>query len=204
MLHRNKLLSIFALALASSNTFAGRSEPYDPYTAVNYARTWALSRNTTYPDFSAGGGDCTNFVSQALKAGGFRNTIANSPMSDQRWYFVSKTSYSQTWSSANGLFSRFNNGYENWVRWNSIDSLNYGDIVFADWDGQGTIDHTMIVTGFKKLADGTPDPVFSYHSTDRKDNPRSSFVLAAPKTTRYYRFGKENACFIVKANQYIN
>jgi hypothetical protein len=41
--------------------------------AANYARTWALSRNPEYADYSGqgAGGDCTNFVSQAMYAGGW-------------------------------------------------------------------------------------------------------------------------------------
>lgn len=43
--------------------------------AVQYARQWALSRNRVYNDFTKGGGDCMNFVSQCLHAGGmpFKN-----------------------------------------------------------------------------------------------------------------------------------
>lgn len=191
--------------IASLDAHAGRSEPYDSYLAVQYARSWALSRNSVYPDFSAnsGGGDCTNFASQVLRAGGFRNTVTDRPTSDQRWYFVSKTSYSQTWSVAQGLYNRFKNGYENWYSWSGVTSLNYGDLVFADWQGDGLIDHTMIVTGFKKMTDGTVDPVFSYHSSDRLNFTRTALVAAVGPSARYYRFGKSNQCLIVPSDQYV-
>jgi hypothetical protein len=42
--------------------------------AVDYAVRWALERNPQYPDYSSsngGGGDCTNFVSQVMHAGGW-------------------------------------------------------------------------------------------------------------------------------------
>ncbi|MEW6558489.1 MAG: amidase domain-containing protein, partial [Elusimicrobiota bacterium] len=46
---------------------------YDRIRAVNYADTWAYSRNTDkYYDYENVGGDCTNFVSQCLIAGGIR------------------------------------------------------------------------------------------------------------------------------------
>lgn len=52
---------------------------YRPADAAAYARTYALSYNTSaYPDMSALGGDCTNFVSQCMFAGGIS-------MRD-RWY----------------------------------------------------------------------------------------------------------------------
>ena len=43
--------------------------PYDRARAVEYARRWALSRNPLFTDYTGIGGDCTNFVSQAIYAG---------------------------------------------------------------------------------------------------------------------------------------
>ena len=43
--------------------------PSDRTRAVEYARRWALSRNPIFEDYTGIGGDCTNFVSQAIFAG---------------------------------------------------------------------------------------------------------------------------------------
>jgi hypothetical protein len=43
---------------------------YDRAAAVAYARKWALSRNPAYYDYDPLGGDCTNFASQCVLAGG--------------------------------------------------------------------------------------------------------------------------------------
>ena len=43
--------------------------PYDRAAAVAYAHAWAYRRNPLYLDFSAIGGDCTNFASQCIYAG---------------------------------------------------------------------------------------------------------------------------------------
>ena len=53
----------------------GKVIQYARRDAVQYARRWALSRNRDYNDFTKGGGDCMNFVSQCLYAGGlpFKN-----------------------------------------------------------------------------------------------------------------------------------
>jgi hypothetical protein len=51
-------------------TVAGISYIYDPQAAVNYANTWWNGRNPIYHDYSSEGGDCANFVSQCLIAGG--------------------------------------------------------------------------------------------------------------------------------------
>ena len=45
---------------------------YNRNAAVNYARRWALNPNPRYPYYTQNG-DCTNFVSQALRAGGLRD-----------------------------------------------------------------------------------------------------------------------------------
>ena len=44
---------------------------YDPTSAIAYAKEWAYRRNPRYHDYSNEGGDCANFVSQCLIAGGF-------------------------------------------------------------------------------------------------------------------------------------
>lgn len=44
---------------------------YNPEKAIAYAQKWAYSRNPIYSDYSDLGGDCANFVSQCLIAGGF-------------------------------------------------------------------------------------------------------------------------------------
>lgn len=42
--------------------------------ACNYAETYALNPNPKYKSFEGIGGDCTNFISQILIAGGFKQT----------------------------------------------------------------------------------------------------------------------------------
>ena len=46
--------------------------PYRRERAVEYARRWATMRNPVFYDFPEIGGNCTNFVSQALYAGSCR------------------------------------------------------------------------------------------------------------------------------------
>lgn len=50
------------------------SRRYDKAAASLYAQTYALDYNKDYLSFDGRGGDCTNFVSQALKAGGVPTT----------------------------------------------------------------------------------------------------------------------------------
>lgn len=105
------------VGLVSSSVYAGRSESYNPSIAVKYATDWALARNSAYTSFSS---DCTNFVSQALHAGGFRNTATTSVYGSNYWYYSTSSKYSHTWVNSHALYTRFNDGYENWVKWSGM------------------------------------------------------------------------------------
>ena len=48
---------------------------YDREAAVEYAEKWGESANGYYPDYRGANGDCTNFVSQCLEAGGVKQTL---------------------------------------------------------------------------------------------------------------------------------
>ena len=58
--------TLFLLLLLLQNILSG----YSPSKAIAYAQKWAHSRNPNYHDYSNEGGDCANFVSQCLIAGG--------------------------------------------------------------------------------------------------------------------------------------
>jgi len=97
---------------------------YSASKAIEYARTWWDSFNTNnYPNLEAdGGGDCANFVSQCLFAGGYKMIYG---ISGCGWCCYPKYSYvylgrkikigyniSTAWSGALSLFAYFRNkGY---------------------------------------------------------------------------------------------
>jgi len=60
-----RYLLLLSLCLIGINT------AYNPSKAVAYAKKWAYGRNPNYKDYDPLGGDCANFVSQCLIAGGF-------------------------------------------------------------------------------------------------------------------------------------
>lgn len=180
-----------------SSVFARSQEPYVPLLAQRYANQWvqdnAELRNPAYIYFSS---DCTNFLSQSLRAGGFRDTTTGSQYSDLYWYYKSGTQYSQTWSLAHALYRRFANGYESWYGGYVVSPTTMrakvGDIIFADWQGDSNIDHSMIVTGIGSSG----EPLLSYHSTDRENyswNTLLSKVLLPPPASvpRFYKYSKD-------------
>lgn len=63
------------LARGTEQPSAARN-PYDREAAVAYAREWVGKRNPRWPDYSRNGGNCQNFVSQCLLAGGIPMDIS--------------------------------------------------------------------------------------------------------------------------------
>jgi hypothetical protein len=73
---------------------------YDRPGAVRYAHEWAYRRNPAYYDFSALGGDCTNFASQCIYAGsGVMNFTP-----DTGWYYLSLTRRTPAWTGVEFLY----------------------------------------------------------------------------------------------------
>ena len=75
------LSALFLPLAVSAPAFA-----YNGPAAASYADTWALGYNSNYLTF---GDDCTNFVSQALKAGGLPTITTTSTTSDDHYWFLS-------------------------------------------------------------------------------------------------------------------
>jgi hypothetical protein len=73
--------------------------PYNREAAVDYARKWAMSRNPNYYNFDKLGGDCTNFASQCIHAGG---GMMN-PQPTFGWYYYNANNRSPSWTGVEFL-----------------------------------------------------------------------------------------------------
>ncbi len=149
--------------------------PYDRERAVEYARRWALSRNPLFSDFTPFGGNCTNFVSQCLLAGGavmnFTPTYG--------WYYISDEERAPAWSGVNEFydfltgkpeFTRENGGigpFASEVRTNRM--VQIGDVIQLS-NESGRFYHTLIISD---IADG--EVYVCAHSIDSLDRPLSSY-----------------------------
>lgn len=71
------------------------SHPYDRTAAVSYLMQWVARRNPDWAAYDDYGGNCINFASQTLYAGGI-------PMSDH-WYWAGKEDYSYAWINVGGF-----------------------------------------------------------------------------------------------------
>lgn len=74
---------------------------YNREAAVRYAHKWAFGRNPRYYDYEDIGGDCTNFVSQCLFAGG----AAMDYRPDLGWYYINANDKAPAWTGVRYLFN---------------------------------------------------------------------------------------------------
>ncbi|MBR1739772.1 MAG: amidase domain-containing protein [Ruminococcus sp.] len=69
---------------------------------LDYAKRWAYGRNPYYHSFDGLGGDCTNFISQCLRAGG----AAMNFTPDTGWYYLGLNDRAAAWTGVE-FFYRF-------------------------------------------------------------------------------------------------
>lgn len=74
--------------------------PYNRTAAVQYAHTWAFLRNPDYYNYEGIGGDCTNFASQCLYAGG--GLMDYTP--ETGWYYLSPNRKAPAWTGVEFLY----------------------------------------------------------------------------------------------------
>ncbi|MBR0131995.1 MAG: amidase domain-containing protein [Lachnospiraceae bacterium] len=68
-MRERRILALVLVILICFENFAYASSTYSGQSVAQYANTWADSHNPNYPLYS--NGDCTNFSSQCIVAGGF-------------------------------------------------------------------------------------------------------------------------------------
>ena len=148
--------------------------PYDRNAVLAYARTWAYSRNPAYYDFSAIGGDCTNFASQCLFAG----CSAMNYTPELGWYYRALNDRAPAWTgveyfyrflTANADDNGVGNGEGPFAVEVGIDKVEIGDFVQL---GRSTGDfyHTPIVVGFSGNT-----TLVAAHSYDAFNRPLTSY-----------------------------
>ncbi|MBE6615921.1 MAG: amidase [Ruminococcaceae bacterium] len=145
--------------------------PYDRSQAVQYALRWALDRNPLFANFTGIGGDCTNFVSQCIYAGGC--VMNYTPTFG--WYYTSVSDRAPAWTGVEYFYNFMtgNDGVGPFASEVSAGGLLPGDVIQLG-DETGDFYHTLIVTGF------SPDGyLISAHSDDALNRPLNTYTYAA-------------------------
>ncbi|UFQ14210.1 MULTISPECIES: amidase domain-containing protein [Streptomyces] len=153
---------------------------YDYAAMARYAEKYWYSYNRAYRKFNGAGGDCTNFVSQALQAGGWK-PVPGSAQDYRNWWYGS-TSQSTSWVGVNewAWFTLSNRRAPNLA---NVYQLDVGDVLQVDFDKNGSKDHTMMVT----YRNGRGMPYLTYHSTDTYRRSLASVIASYPDA-RYFAY----------------
>lgn len=147
---------------------------YDREKALAYARRWAFSRNPLFFNFTGVGGDCTNFVSQAVLAG---SCVMNFTP-DFGWYYISPddrapafTGVEFFWDFFTGApeFAMQNGGIGPFGREVAREQAVPGDVIQLG-RANGDWYHTLLITDLS-----ANDILVAAHSNDVYGRPLSSY-----------------------------
>ena len=146
--------------------------PYDRKAAVLYAHQWAFRRNPQYYDFSAIGGDCTNFASQCLYAG----TGVMNYTPDFGWYYIDANQKAPAWTGVEYLWNfliRRGPSVGPVGEPCRIQDLRPGDLIQLSFQGE-SFQHSPIVVAAGWPA--TPENILvAAHSYDADNRPLSTY-----------------------------
>ncbi|MFI8088665.1 amidase domain-containing protein [Streptomyces sp. NPDC086080] len=153
---------------------------YDYKAMAAYAEKHWRDYNPDYPSFDGqgAGGDCTNFVSQSLKAGGWKH-VPGYVYDYTRW-FGNASIQSHSFIGVNE-WSWFGLNSERVTSLANVYQMDVGDVLQVDFDKDGSKDHTMIVT--YRSQQGVP--YLTYHSTNTNRRSVSSIIASYPNAAYY-------------------
>lgn len=142
-----------------------RKQTYNRQRVKQYADQYWNSGNPKFLTFEV---DCTNYVSQCLLAGG-------APMNytgrrESGWWYQGRKGGREWWSyswSVSHALQHYLMTSRSGLQAELVQSpyeLDLGDVIFYDWDGDGTYQHSTIVTGF----DAAGEPLVNAHTANSR------------------------------------
>jgi hypothetical protein len=158
-----------------------QTKPFDAAAAIAYAQQWATARNPKYADFETMGGDCSNYISQCLLAGG---AVMNETP-DTGWYYRSLNSRAPAWSGVLFLwdFLLNNRGRGPFGHEIPLEQARPGDIIQLKFAGKPDFSHTVLVI-FASDPAAPGNVLVNAHSYDCADRPLDSYSYVAARALR--------------------
>ncbi|MDR0880589.1 MAG: amidase domain-containing protein [Clostridioides sp.] len=156
--------------------------PYDREAAVTYAHRWAYDRNPRYLNFAGIGGDCTNFVSQCLNAGGCKMNYTK----NTGWYYTTSDNRAPAWTGVEFLYSFLmeNKGVGPYAEVIKIEDLAPGDVIQLSSNGE-IYTHTLLVVEIKE-GKTKDDILVAAHSYDSDNRPLSTYSVEMIRYLKIY------------------
>ncbi|WP_405581895.1 amidase domain-containing protein [Streptomyces sp. NBC_01092] len=167
-------------APAKPKTLTGTALNYKAMAA--YAEKHWSNYNKDYPDLGGrgDGGDCTNFVSQSLKAGGWKH-VPGYVYDYTRW-FGNAEIQSHSFVGVNE-WSWFAQNSKRTTSLANVYQMDVGDVLQMDFDKDGAKDHTMVVS--YRSPQGVP--YLTYHSTNTYRRSVAS-IIASYSNAAFYAY----------------
>lgn len=156
---------------------------YNNTAAISYALKYAITPNSAYADFTGSGGDCTNFISQCLYAGGIKQHTGTA-YSGTCWFYKTSTNRSSSWTGASE-FQSYVTGSSSKI---DISSSNWSSVVPGDIiqlvTSTNSAYHSLFVSGFVNGSNGRSDILICAHTTNRSNVSLAQYYGSSSKV--YY------------------
>lgn len=165
---------------AAATKAAAAAASYDYAAMAAYAKRYAKRYNGAFRRFP---NDCTNFISQAMLAGGWKMDRGWYRSNGSWWYRFKAAplapNQSFPWAGAENWY-HFATGKRRTRILSNVWSMGYADVLQIDFDRNGNINHTMIVTVL-----GSKQRYLSYHTNETLNRSLSSILAAYPSAWYY-------------------
>lgn len=136
-----------------------RAKGYNYAAMASYLERYWNKYNPAYRSFKGNGGDCTNFVSQALRAGGWKDKPGWFRNANYWWY--SRFNQSRSWTSVE-YWATFARSSGRTSMLSNVWQLRKGDVLQVKPKNSNQKIHTMMVSYYSNGV-----PYFTYHSANR-------------------------------------
>ena len=144
---------------------------YSRSDAVAYAHRWAFSRNPKFMNYDRFGGDCTNFISQCIHAGGAKMNYTPT----YGWYYIDGNNKAPAWTGVEYLYNFLtgNKGTGPYGMRANIYDVEPGVIIQLSFDGT-VFSHSLFVVqvGLPPTLDKI---LIATHTMDSDNRPVASY-----------------------------
>ena len=142
-------------------------KPYLRDRAVSYAKKYAFGQNPIFGNFRGIGGNCTNFVSQAIYAG---SCVMNYTPTFG-WYYISLDDRSPSWTGVQYFYNFMteNKDIGPFGKEGTLDEMEIGDVIQLGNTEDGFY-HTLLIVGFEG-----EDPLVAAQTDDAYARPLSTY-----------------------------
>ncbi|MGW0709974.1 amidase domain-containing protein [Streptomyces sp. NPDC002643] len=164
-------------APAAPKTLTGGK--YDYRAMATYTEKYWKNYNPAYRKYNSLGGDCTNYLSQGLLAGGWQQISTVTPEEYDTWYYASNGT-ADAWIGVNE-WSWFTQTAKRTTPLANVYQMDIGDVLQVDFNGDGSKDHSMMTT--YRSSSGVP--YLTYHDADTYRRSVASIIASYPSASYY-------------------